>query len=108
MYNKVFYKGILQGNCFTLLYSLYVNVLIYHISDRGIGCRVGGYSSNIQCFADGIKLLGPGANALEVLLGKVSSGLSELSLKMNPHKSAYIVFKRIPNVVLLEKITAND
>ena len=53
-------------------------------------------------------MLSLSANALEVLLGKVSSGLSELSLMTNPHKSEYIVFKRRPKVVVPEKIRVNN
>ena len=90
-----------------LMQNLYVNDILHHISDTGIGCRIRRYKSIILCSADDIMLLSSNANAIKVLHRKVSSGLSELSLKIDPHKSAYIVFKRRSNVVAPEKIRVN-
>ena len=55
-------------------------------------------------YADDIKLLSPSAFTLEVLHGKVSSMFSVLSLKTNPLKSVYIMFKRRPIFVIPGKI----
>ena len=60
------------------------------------------FSLNTLCYAHDITLKSSKANAVEGLLGKVSSELSELGLKVNPQKFIYIIFKRRPNVVVPE------
>ena len=93
----------------TLLYNIYVNDLIDHVSDLDVGCRLGDYSTNILRYADDMILKSPSADGwFEGLVQNISFGLSELNLKMNSQKSSYIVFKKKrPSAVVSENIDLN-
>ena len=55
---------------------------------------------NILCYADNIALIALSSFVLQQLIDRLCSLLTELGLKINRDKCAYIIFKKQRNITL--------
>ena len=87
-------NGVRQGGILSpLLFSFYINETLDIISEMSAGCSISGYKTNLTCYADDLIFLAPSANGLQLILDKLGTLFSALSLFVNPDKSNYIIFK---------------
>ena len=87
-------NGTRQGGVISpILFSYYIDNILQEISNSNTGCSIGGYKTNILCFADDICILAPSAKGVQLILDKLSFMLDNLCLTVNVSKSQYIVFR---------------
>ena len=86
--NGVRQGGVLSG----LFFNLYIDSLIRKVSNMGIGCHLGIYSSNVIAYADDIVLLAPTSTSLQDMIDVANTEASYLDLKFNPDKSKVMIF----------------
>ena len=102
--NGVRQGGILSG----IFFNIYIDSLLEYISKMKFGCRLGNFSSNVIAYADDIVLLAPSLKALKMLFDEASRRISCLDLKINFHKSKYIVFRNKNEAFKLFPFSVND
>ena len=98
-------RGVRQGSVLSpLLFCFYINEIIDKISEMNYGCLFTSLKFNILCYADDIALIAPSSFGLQQLIDRLCSLLTELDLKINKDKCAYIIFKKQRNITLNSKI----
>ena len=86
--NGVRQGGILSG----LFFCLYINSLIEEVSKAEVGCSLGTVKSNIIAYADGIVLIAPSAESLQILIDISYAEANKLNLSFNHSKTKVMVF----------------
>ena len=88
-------NGARQGGILSpILFSFYINQAVETILGQTVGCRLGGMSYNIICYADDIAVMAPSKIGLQTLLDSLAGLLSGICLRINVSKSCNIIFKR--------------
>ena len=86
-------NGVRQGGITSpLLFNLYINDALTKLNNLNIGCKIGIHRHNSQAYADDLTLLSPSPEALQILINKLSSMLTDLNLTLNAEKSVCLVF----------------
>ena len=73
-----------------LLFNLYINNVLLKLSSLNEGCNLESEKHNSQAYADDFTLLAPSANAVQILLNKISILFSDLNLTLNLNKCVCI------------------
>ncbi|MEL6606519.1 MAG: reverse transcriptase domain-containing protein, partial [Cyanobacteria bacterium J06614_10] len=87
-------SGVRQGGVLSgILFNLYIDSLLDRISAKGIGCKLGLFSSNIVAYADDVVLMAPSALSLQLLINETVDEISKLCLKFNSGKTKIMIFR---------------
>ena len=91
-------NGVRQGGILSsLLFSIYIDMLLRKISELDIGCRMGILRSNIIAYADDLVLLSPSAKGLQKIIDIAYCEGLNIDLKFNYMKTKCMVFRSSVN-----------
>ena len=86
-------NGVKQGGVLSpYLFSLYLDPLLYSISNCGYGCHIGDQPSNIYAYANDVVMLAPTLFSLRKMIGLCENYSLNYSVAFNPSKSKVILF----------------
>ena len=86
-------RGVRQGGILSpILFKLYVDDVIKHLTTLDIGCRFGLSRVNTIAYADDIVLLAENKHNINILYSEFCNEISSLNLKINIEKTKVMLF----------------
>ena len=97
-------NGVRQGGVLSpILFTVYIDELLWHLQKLGVGCHWEGMFVGGFCHADDLALIAPSAHALRRMLQVCSDFASEKNLIFNAGKTQLICFRSHKSVVVDER-----
>ena len=92
-------NGVRQGGVLSpVLFTVYLDELLQHLSTLDIGCHVNHHYVGSLCYADDIALLAPSPSALRILFRECELFATDHSLIFNAAKTQLIRIRSSPKV----------
>ena len=93
-------NGVRQGGVLSpVLFTVYIDVLLQRLKDKGLGCMVGQTYFGVLCYADDVTLLSPTRNGLQQMLEVCEKFGEQHNIKYNPKKTVCMCFGPNSNAV---------
>ncbi len=76
-----------------ILVCIYMDGLLHELENSSVGCYMGGVFVGTTYYADDLKLLTPGVNALNILVDICKNYAAKYNVMFNAKKSLLIIYK---------------